>query len=65
ERTIVMTPKEESFLKVIERIELTLSDQPGVMDRVRIIETQDTYTEYRFQKTIVNIPLDDVLFRKI
>lgn len=65
ERTIVMTPKEESFLKVIERIELTLSDQPGVMDRVRIIETQDTYTEYRFQKTMVNIPLDDVLFRKI
>ncbi|RJP82358.1 MAG: outer membrane lipoprotein carrier protein LolA [Desulfobacteraceae bacterium] len=64
-RTITLTPKEESFSRMIERIELRLSDQPGVMESVKIIENQDTYTEYTFQNTQVNIPLDDVLFRKI
>jgi len=64
-RVIILTPKEESFSRIIERIELTLSEKPGVMDRVKIVENQDTYTEYRFHKTQVNIPLDDVLFRKM
>ena len=65
DRTITLTPKEESFSRIIERIELKLSDRPGVMESVKIIENQDTYTEYTFQKTQVNISLDDALFRKI
>lgn len=65
DRAITLTPKEESFSRIIERIELKLSDQPGVMESVKIIENQDTYTEYTFQKTQVNISLDDALFRNI
>jgi outer membrane lipoprotein-sorting protein len=64
-RTITLTPREESFSKMIERIELKLSDVPGVMDRVKIIENKDTYTEYKFNNTQVNIPIDDSVFRKI
>jgi outer membrane lipoprotein-sorting protein len=65
DRTIILTPKEESFSKIIERIELKLSDKPGVMDRVRIVESKDAYTEYRFHNTQVNIPIDDAIFRKL
>lgn len=65
DRTITLTPVEESFSRIIERIELKLSDRPGVMESVKIIENQDTYTEYTFQKTQVNIALDDALFREI
>jgi len=64
-RTIVLQPKEESFSKVIERIELKLSDIPGVMDRVTIFEDKDTYTEYTFDNTKLNTAIDDSLFRNM
>jgi len=64
-RTIVLQPKEESFSNVIERIELKLSDIPGVMDRVTIFENKDTYTEYTFSNTKLNIAIDDSLFRNM
>ncbi len=62
-RTIVLQPKEESFSQVIERIELKLSDIPGVMDRVTIFENEGSYTVYTFHDTIINPALDDSLFR--
>lgn len=64
-RTILLQPKEESFSRVIERIELKLSDIPGVMDRVLIFENKDTYTEYTFHNTTVNTAIDDSLFRNM
>jgi outer membrane lipoprotein-sorting protein len=62
-RTILLQPKEDSFSQVIERIELKLSDIPGVMDRVTIFENKETYTEYTFHNTALNTPIDDSLFR--
>jgi outer membrane lipoprotein-sorting protein len=64
-RTILLQPKEESFSRVIERIELKLSDIPGVMDRVTIFENKDAYTEYTFHNTKLNTAIDDSLFRNM
>ncbi|MFO7560783.1 MAG: outer membrane lipoprotein carrier protein LolA [Desulfobacterales bacterium] len=62
-RTIMLQPKEESFSQVIERIELKLSDIPGVMDRVTIFESEGSYTVYTFHDTTINPAIDDSLFR--
>jgi len=64
-RTIVLQPKEKSFSEVIERIELKLSDIPGVMDRVTIFENEGSYTEYTFKSTKINTAIDDSLFRNM
>jgi len=65
ERTILLQPKDASFSRIIERIELKLSDIPGVMDRVLIFESQDAYTEYTFHNTAINTEIDDSLFRNV
>lgn len=62
-RTIELTPKDDAFSRVIQRIELNLSDTPGVIDRVTIHEGSESYTEYTFTETRLDIPIDDGLFR--
>ena len=62
-RKIVLIPKEESFLKIIQRIELFLSDQPGLIKSVIIYESKDSYTKLVFTNAAVNRKLSDSLFR--
>lgn len=53
-RTIVLTPKEEGLRAMISRIELHLSEQAGVMERVVIVEGEAGATELRFTGAVVN-----------
>jgi outer membrane lipoprotein carrier protein len=60
---IVMVPREASFSKIISRIELKLSGRPGVIESVRIVESEDAFTLIRFEGVSLNGTMDDSLFR--
>ena len=65
DRKIVLRPKEKSLAAIIQRIELILSDRPGIIAAVMIYEGEKSYTRFEFQNTILNQPLQDSIFRKI
>jgi outer membrane lipoprotein-sorting protein len=65
EGTIVLTPREKAFASIIKRIELVLSDRPGVIKSVTIYEGKDSFTKIEFQNVRVNDPLKDSLFQEI
>lgn len=62
---IVLTPKEKSFAAIIQRIELILSDQPGIIKTVRIYENANSYTDFIFSNVQLNKPLKDSLFQEV
>jgi outer membrane lipoprotein-sorting protein len=64
-RKIVMTPRDESFARLIQRIEIVLSDRPAVIKSVMIFESEDSFTKLDFKDVILNQKLDDALFRKV
>ncbi len=64
-RVIVLVPKDESFARLIQRIEVHLSDRPAIIKSVMIFESEDTFTKLDFKDVIINQKLDDVLFRKV
>lgn len=64
-RKIVMVPREESFARLIQRIEILLSDRPAAIKSVMIFESEDSFTKLDFKDVILNQKLDDALFRKV
>jgi len=64
-RKIVLRPKEKSLSKMIQRIELVLTDRPGIIKSVTIFEGEDSFTKIEFNNVMLNRPLLDALFRKI
>jgi len=62
---IVLTPKEKSFAAIIQRIELMLSKQPGIIETVRIYENDTSYTKFMFNNVRLNKPLQDSLFQEV
>ena len=64
-RKIVMTPRDESFARLIQRIEILLSDRPAVIKSVMIFESEDSFTKLDFKDVVLNQKLDDALFRKV
>ena len=64
-RKIVMVPREESFARLIQRIEVYLADRPAVIKSVMIFENEDSFTKLDFSDVILNQQLDDALFRDI
>jgi outer membrane lipoprotein-sorting protein len=62
-RRIVLSPKEKSFAMMIQRIELVLSDRPGIIKSVIIYEGEESYTKLEFNNVKLNQALDDSLFR--
>ena len=65
DRKIVLRPKEKSLATMIQRIELILSDRPGIIAAVMIYEGENSYTRFEFKNAILNQPLQDSIFRKI
>ena len=65
EHKIVMVPVDKSFSKIIERIEILLSDRPGVIDSVTIYEGKASFTKIRFKDVEINGALADTLFESI
>ena len=62
---IVMTPKNEAFSKIIQKIEILLSDRPGVIDSVTIYEGTNSFTRILFQDVKINQGVADILFESI
>ena len=65
EGEIVLIPKEKAFASIIKRIELILSERPGVIESVTIYEGKDSFTRIEFQNVRVNDQLKDSLFQEI
>ncbi len=62
---IVMVPKNEAFAKIIQKIEILLSDRPGVIETVTIYEGKASFTKIRFRDVNINGGLADALFESI
>ncbi len=60
---IVLTPRDPSLARFIQRIELDLARRPGVIEAVRIYESEDTFTILSFKNVVLNQPLPETLFR--
>ncbi len=63
--TIVLTPKNDSLAAIIQRIELALSDKPGVIRSVVIHESETSYTRMTFENTELNAPIPLSTFQEI
>lgn len=61
---IIMTPKEEAFRAIIQKIEINLAQRPGVIKDVVIYESEDAYTRMRFINTTLNGKIDEAVFRE-
>jgi len=61
---ILLVPKDPGMARFIQRIELLMSDRPGVIDQVLIFESEDAFTRMIFSRTQVNPALDDRLFQE-
>lgn len=65
ETRVTLVPREASWGKMIQRIELTLSrEQEGVMRRVRVVEDERSFTELDFSQVRINAALPPSLFEK-
>lgn len=62
---IILVPKDPSFAKIISRIELVLSGNPGEIRSVKIIESGDSHTLIRFEKVTINAPMDEKIFQEL
>jgi len=62
---IVMVPVNPAFSKIIQRIEILLSDRPGVIDTVTIYEGKTSFTRIRFEDVKINQGIVDTLFESI
>jgi hypothetical protein len=62
---IELVPREPSFKKVIQRIVLTLAEQPGTIDHVMIHESQDAFTRMTFSHSEINRPIDSRVFQTV
>lgn len=62
---IVLKPVKKVFSKIINRIEIYLSDKPGIINSVMIHEGEDSYTRLDFKNVILNKKLNDSLFKEI
>ncbi len=59
---VVLTPRNDALSRMIRRIELTLSDRPGVVASVMVIEGDDAYTVWAFKNIRTNDSLKPALF---
>ena len=63
ETKVTLVPKEAAWGKMIRRIELNLSrEQAGVMNGVRIVEDERSFTDLTFHQIRINRPLPVTLF---
>lgn len=62
---IILTPREETLLKIIKKIEVFLSSEPGIIKKVLIFENRSNYTELIFSNPMVNKGIDDKKFKGI
>jgi len=61
---IVLKPS-QPMPGMIDRIELLLSDRPGLIDTITIYEDKENYTKIEFRAMEINRPIADSLFQEI
>ncbi len=64
-RTILLTPKEKGMADIIAKIELKLSDRPGVIRTVTIYESEKSRTVLAFGNVKMNTKIPETVFRKM
>ena len=64
-RIIELKPRDTALAGIIQRIELKLAAQPGVIQAVTIHEGPDSWTRIDFMDVVLNQPLKDSVFQKI
>jgi outer membrane lipoprotein-sorting protein len=64
-RTIVLTPKEKGISRIIQHIDLGLSDTPGIIRSVEIYEGEDSVTRIEFENALINQEIEESLFLEI
>ncbi|HDZ90397.1 MAG TPA: outer membrane lipoprotein carrier protein LolA [Deltaproteobacteria bacterium] len=62
-RKIVLTPGKKALSSIIHKIELILSDRPGVIESVMIYEGERSFTRIVFQNVKVNGKIEDKVFQ--
>jgi len=62
---IVLTPNMQALAGMIWKIELNLSETPGLIKSVVIHEGEGSFTKLAFNGTQLNIHIDESLFRTI
>ncbi len=62
---IILVPRDETFRAMIRRIEVGLSERPGVIRSVTIYEPGDAVTRLEFRNIAVNPVIPDAVFRKV
>ncbi len=62
EKSVLLTPKRQSFARLISRIELQLADQLGLLDGVTIFEGPDSYTTMKFTNRVLNEEIPAAVF---
>ena len=62
---IVLTPRNDALKTVLQRIELYLGQEPGMIRQVKIFEGPDAYTELTFSQTILNRKLAPEVFQRV
>ena len=63
-RKIVLTPTKQSLSKFIKRIELMLSNRPGIIESVMIYESEDSFTKIEFKNVKINKGIEESIFRE-
>jgi hypothetical protein len=62
---VVLIPKSGGLAEIIQRIELILSDRPGVVESVTVFEGDDAYTVWAFKNIQTNELLAPALFTEV
>jgi len=62
---ILLVPKDAGMARFIQRIELLMSDRPGVIEEVLIFESDEAFTRMVFINTQVNPAIDDRIFQEV
>jgi len=62
---VTLTPRDPSMENVIQRVVLTLSSRPGVLESVEIVEGPENTTRIEFRNTEINVSFPPGLFREV
>ena len=65
ERRIEMRPKEAAMGQIIERVAVTLSSTPGIIESVTVHEGQGVFTRFLFANVQLNKPIDESVFQAV
>lgn len=62
-KLIVLTPREKGISEYVKKIEMSLSERPGVMTCIKIYEKENTTTQLEFRNVELNKKIDEAVFQ--